>query len=77
MGYFGKYVLKIKLSNGETGYFMEVMDGCITLTNHLDAACRFLTEGGAEGYYESIRDLEELISGAYIVNAWVCKANSL
>lgn len=75
---FGKNLIKVYLSNGRQGYAMEVVDGYLMITDDPDAAARFLTERGAEDFYDEIRDLYNYIDrDAYIVKASLIKMNSL
>lgn len=70
MGSIGRYFIEVWFSNGEHGYLMDIYDGGLMLTDHPDAAQRFLTKSGALGYFDSVRDMPSAFDGsAYIVNA--------
>lgn len=50
MGMLGKYLLKITCANGDVGYFVDVYDGCIELTESIESAEHFMTKNGAKGF---------------------------
>ena len=67
MGMFGKYLLELHFTNGEHGYFLDIYDGGIMLTENPDAAQRFMTMQAARNYYNRICDLPSAYDyGAYI-----------
>ena len=51
---------------------MEIYNGGLMLTDHADAAQRFLTKSGAQGYFDSIRDMPSAFDeNAYIVDVLI------
>ncbi len=72
MGIIGRYGIELWFSNGEHGYLMEIYNGGLMLTDHPDAAQRFITKSGAQGYFDSIRDMPSAFDeNAYIVDALI------
>lgn len=54
MGLFGKYAIRVTCVNGEVGFYMDLMDGYITLTRSSESAERFLTKNGACGFADAM-----------------------
>lgn len=54
MGVIGRYVIQVTCANGRTGYYMDINNGCIELTQNVESATRFMSQSGAHGYADRI-----------------------
>ena len=74
--YVGKFLIRVTLTNGISGFAMEVVDGALMICDNHESAARFLTPAGARNFYDKICDLPNFIDrSAFIEEATIVKSS--
>jgi len=73
----GKYVVRVRLTNGAVGYLMDIKDNFFMISNNTEGAARFMTEGGAKSYLDKCSRLYNFVyRNAYISRYSIQKLSS-